>query len=377
MKSFFNSLKKSPFIKKFLSNKYATISLALLLLTLAVSFLAPLIANDKPLVMSYKNKLFFPVFKKYLPTSFEEEDFVVDYLVLAQKIKIEKTGWAIFPPIKQRPYEPNIYFDILPAPPGTSTILAETESTPGFKTTHWIGTDTSGRDLFTRLLYALRNSLGLAILITLTSLLLGIFVGLCMGYFGGTFDLLLGRVLETIEHFPVIYLLITLSAFINNPSMFILVGIFTFIGFVSFSFWVRGQVLKARRMTYVESAKAIGQSDFKIMIKHIFPNAIISLLSIIPFAITSNIQSLAIIDFLGFGVQPPTASLGAILRSGFENLQERWWLVFYSSLLLVFILLIINYIGQGVRDGLDSYYFNEKKKNKVQKAYKESLAKKN
>lgn len=176
-----------------------------------------------------------------------------------------------------------------------------------------------------------------------------------MGYRGGIFDLVTGRILESLGYFPIIFLIIILVAFIENPSLTSIVVIFSVTGLSPFAFYMRGEVLRVRKLTYVRAALALGQSDLKIIFRHIFPNAFSPILVLIPFTITSNITFLATIDFLGFGVQPPTASLGAILRSGYEDISNRWWLVAASTVVLVVILLLVNFIGDGVRDGLDPH----------------------
>lgn len=176
-----------------------------------------------------------------------------------------------------------------------------------------------------------------------------------MGYAGGWFDLFVGRFLETLGYFPVIFMIIILVAFLESPSLTIMIMIFAILGIAPFAFYMRGQVLKVRKLTFIEAAKALGQNRLTILLRHILPNSFSPILVLIPFTVTSNIAFLATIDFLGFGVQPPTASLGAILRSGYEDIGERWWLVLFSSIVLVVILLLVNFIGDGVRDGMDPH----------------------
>ncbi len=343
--------KKSEFWKRFNRNKPAKISFYIFTVILLISLFANLVSNDRPLLMSYGGNLYFPAAIKYLPKDFGEEGFVVDYFAMHDKIA--KNGWAIWPPIKQKPFEQNLNFERLPARPGSSSVVSKTSDYEGYKVFHILGTDTGGRDLLTRLIYGCRTSLLMATLITLISLLLGVFLGALMGYRGGVFDLVIGRVLETIGYFPVIFLMIILVAFIEDPSNSYIIGIFSILGLSPFAFYMRGQVLKVRKMTYIEAAHALGQSDFKIMFSHILPNAISPILVLVPFTITGNITALATIDFLGFGVQPPTSSLGLILRSGYDDLANRWWLIASSSVVLVVILLLVNFIGEGARDGVD------------------------
>ena len=195
----------------------------------------------------------------------------------------------------------------------------------------------------------------MALATTIMALVLGVSIGLAMGYFGGIFDLLVGRLLETLGYFPVIFMIIVLVAFLETPSLPAIIVIFALLGISPFAFYMRGQVLSARKLTYVEAATALGQGPGRIMLNHILPNSFGPIMVLIPFTVTSDISFLATIDFLGFGVQPPTASLGSILRSGFDSIEQRWWLVLYTSVVLVAVLLLVNFIGDGVRDGLDPH----------------------
>lgn len=347
---------KSQFWRRYRQNLTAWVATWLFGLVLLVSAFANVVANDRPIIMLFKGHLYVPAFVNYVPSDFDTEGFVVDYLAMAPSI--EADGWAVWPPIRQRPDEPNLNFPELPAPPGATSTLAMTAPDGQVVQTeiaHVIGTDTAGRDLLTRLIYGCRTSLLMAMATTLLALVLGVAIGLAMGYFGGLFDLLVGRLLETLGYFPVIFMIIVLVAFLETPSLPAIIVIFAILGISPFAFYMRGQVLSSRKLTYVEAAMALGQSPGRIMWKHILPNSFGPIMVLIPFTITSDISFLATIDFLGFGVQPPTASLGGILRSGFDSIDQRWWLVLYASIVLVAVLLLVNFIGDGVRDGLDPH----------------------
>jgi microcin C transport system permease protein len=344
---------ENPFWKRFRKNRLAFTSTILFLALLFLSASASIVANDRPIVMTYNGGIYFPSVIDYVPNDFGLEGFVVDYYESEEKF--EKNGWMIWPPILQKPFEPNLNFDTLPAPPGSKSVVSASDEFPGKKIKHALGTDYGGRDLITRLIYGCRTSLLMAIAITSMSLVLGVILGSLMGFFGGLFDLFVGRLLETLGYFPVIFMIIILVAFLDTPSLAVMSIIFAILGISPFAFYMRGQVLATRKQTFVEAATAIGQVKSKIMFKHILPNAFSPILVLIPFTITSNISFLATIDFLGFGVQPPTASLGAILRSGYEDIENRWWLILYSSIVLITILLLVNFIGDGVRDGMDPH----------------------
>jgi microcin C transport system permease protein len=340
------------FWRRFCNNRPALVASCVFVLIFVGALGAPFVANDRPLVMRYKGEMFFPVLFDYLPQRFGQEGFVADYFVYEQTI-LGEGDWMIFPPIKQRPYEQNLNFDSLPAPPGSSSEVESGGAKLLFH--HALGTDTGGRDLITRLIYGCQTSLVMAVAITFLSMLIGVLLGAVMGYIGGSFDLLVGRLLETIGYFPVIFMIIILVAFLEQPSMWTVAVIFAVLGIDVFAFYMRGQVLQARKLTFVEAAQAIGQRPLAILLKHILPNSFTPILVLIPFTVTANISFLASIDFLGFGVQPPTASLGAILRAGYDDVANRWWLVATAAVVLVTILLLVNLMGDGVRDGLDPH----------------------
>ena len=347
---------KSQFWRRYRQNTTAWIATWIFGLILVLAAFSNIVANDRPIAMIYKGHLYAPAFVDYSPADFGAEGFVVDYFGMAQAI--EADGWALWPPIRQRPNEPNLNFPELPAPPGATSTLESTAPDGSAVTTeisHPLGTDTAGRDLLTRLVYGCRTSLLMALATTIMALVLGVSIGLAMGYFGGIFDLLVGRLLETLGYFPVIFMIIVLVAFLETPSLPAIIVIFALLGISPFAFYMRGQVLSARKLTYVEAATALGQGPGRIMLNHILPNSFGPIMVLIPFTVTSDISFLATIDFLGFGVQPPTASLGSILRSGFDSIEQRWWLVLYTSVVLVAVLLLVNFIGDGVRDGLDPH----------------------
>ena len=344
---------ESKFWKRYRQNRTAWFATWGFLIMIFISVFANFVANDRPIIMEWDGHLYFPAAVDYLPKDFGKTGFVTDYYVLQPEMG--RHGWAVWPPIVQRPYEPNLNFETIPAPPGSCSVVSQTDTFAGKKVCHVLGTDTAGRDLLTRLIYGCRTSLLMAMATTGTAMILGVILGSLMGYFGGLFDLLIGRFLETLGYFPVIFMIIILVAFLENPGLAPIVVIFAVLGISPFAFYMRGQVLSARKLTFVEAAKALGQNNSKIMFRHILPNAFGPIMVLIPFNLTSDISFLATIDFLGFGVQPPTASLGSILRSGFDSIEQRSWLVLYSSIVLVAILVLVNFIGDGVRDGLDPH----------------------
>lgn len=313
--------------RAFKSKKTNVISSVLMIVCLFVSLTAEMWANNKPLVMSYKGSVYFPVFKHYHPTVFGIEDaLVTNYRTL-------ETSWSIWPPIKWNPYESNDSVSVYPGAPTTQNLL---------------GTDDRGRDVFARLIYGFRHSIIFAALVWFFSFATGIVFGGVMGYWGGKFDLVMQRIVEVLSTVPQFFLLIILVA-IFSPSMTLLVAISTAFGWIFISYYVRAEFLKYRKREFVEAARAMGGSHARLIFKHILPNSLGPILTFTPFVISGHIVGLASLDFLGFGLPPPTPSWGELLSQAEKNFTTSWWLAVYPSFALLSVLVLLNLIGDGLR----------------------------
>jgi microcin C transport system permease protein len=217
---------------------------------------------------------------------------------------------------------------------------------------NWFGTDDRGRDVAARLIYGFRYSMGFAISVWILSYIIGIFAGAIMGYVGGKTDLIGQRVVEVFESMPVLLLLITLVS-IFTAGISVLVIFTSIFGWMLISQYVRGEFLRLRRREFVEAAQAMGASNFRVIFKHILPNSLGPVLTFSPFTIASLISYLAILDYLGFGLQPPTPSWGELLQQAYSNFTIAWWLAVFPSMILFMTLVVLNLIGEGVRDAFD------------------------
>ncbi len=334
----------SPLMKRrwsvFKQNKRAFWSFILFFVIFITSLLAPFLANDKPLFLIYKQQIFFPAFEFVkdsdlggnLPT---QADFS-DSLTQAQ---IHHYGFSITAPVPHGPQSVDYFSRVpFPAPPSKN---------------HWLGTDDQGRDLLARLIYATRLSLIFALTLTFFSALIGIAVGAIQGYFGGKTDLFIGRFLEIWGSLPQLFILIILSSFIL-PGFFSLLIILLIFSWTTLTGVVRAEFLKTRALDYVAAAKALGVSDFKIICRHILPNALVATITYVPFILSGAIVSLTALDFLGLGLPPGTPSLGEMIRIGKDNLQAPWiGLAVFLTMTLLLSLLI--FIGEGVRDAFDPH----------------------
>jgi len=216
---------------------------------------------------------------------------------------------------------------------------------------HWMGIDAAGRDVLARILYGLRTSLTFGLLLVAGSMALGIVTGAIQGYAGGGVDMVAQRLIEIWSALPFLYVMILLGSTYGRSFLLLLVcyGLFNWIGI---SYYVRGEFLRLRRQPFVEAARCMGISTLKILFRHILPNALVPVITFFPFSLVGAIGALAALDYLGFGLPPPTPSWGELL---FQAQQYRWawWLILYPSLALFTVMLLGILVGEGVRNAYD------------------------
>lgn len=232
---------------------------------------------------------------------------------------------------------------------------------------YWMGTDSTGRDIFARIIHGGQISLIVGITSVLISVGLGTVIGGLAGYFGGWVDALLMRFTEAMLSIPSLFLLIVLGKFIgkdvqtitlfgNDFSGSVIIVIFV-IGLTSWMFLariVRANVLSLKEMDYISVAKSLGSSNIRIFFHHLIPNTMGAIIVSTTLGLAGAILSEAYVSFLGLGIQPPTASWGNMLTAAQTYIQKgSWWMWLYPSLFIVFTILCINLIGDGLRDALD------------------------
>ena len=325
---------------RFRQHKRALWSARVLLLLFALSLLAPLWSNDKPLWLQYQGQSYFPLFNTYYETDFGGDfatpaDYLDPYL---RQLLSENGNRMVMPP---NPYGANTLndFDTAPFPAAPNA-------------QHWLGTDDRGRDILARLVYGFRDSLLFALALTAVATAIGIVVGAVQGYFGGRVDLVTQRFLEIWGGLPELYLLIILSSFFN-PSLLLLLLLLSLFGWMGLSDYVRDEFLKNRQMDYVLAAKSMGVPNRAIMWRHILPNSLTPVLAFLPFRISGAVLALTSLDFLGLGVPASQASLGELLAQGKDNL-DAWWIGLSAFAVLTIMLLLLIFIGEGLRQALDA-----------------------
>ena len=303
-----------------------------------VSIFANFIANDKPLFVFFDKKILFPVIESIPETffggEFETEADYKDPFVIEL---INKNGFLIMPLIEYSYETINYDLDVpSPSPPSLENIL---------------GTDDQGRDVLSRLIYGFRISVFFGLILTILSTIIGVAIGGIQGYFGGKIDLFGQRIIEVWSGLPVLYLLIIISSFVE-PSFWILLLIMLLFSWMALEGVVRAEFLRARNFEYVKAAKALGVSDWKIMIRHVLPNAMVATLTLLPFILSGSIATLTSLDFLGFGLPPGSPSLGEMVAQGKANLQAPW-LGLSAFITLSLQLSLLVFIGEAVRDAFD------------------------
>ena len=323
-------------IDKFKKNRRGFWALWIFLTFFGMSLLANFIANDKPLLVKYQRGYYFPVLKDYPETLFGG-DFPTppDYKDPFVQNKINQKGWMVFPLIEFSHQTIN-YNSFAPAPPSLNNLL---------------GVDDQGRDVLAQIIYGFRISVLFAVILTFFSTFIGVLAGGVQGYFGGKIDLFFQRFLEMWGSLPQLFILIIIYS-IFQPSFWTLLFVLILFSWTALVSVVRAEFLKARNLEYVKAAKALGMTDFKIMFKHILPNAMVATLTFVPFILSGAITTLVALDFLGFGLPTGVPSLGEILRQGKENLQAPW-LGLSGFIIIGFILCLLIFIGEAVRDAFD------------------------
>jgi microcin C transport system permease protein len=351
--------------RNFKRNRRAYWSLWIFLFLFIASLFAEFLANDKPIMVSYRGEIRMPVFTFYseqdyggdFPTEAEYKDIEVQCLIetggleicfdnpeamiaAAQTGAIDgaefQKGWLIWPPI---PYSYNTIVDtpgVAPSPPDSN---------------NWLGTDDTKRDVTARVIHGFRLSIVFTIIVTSIASIIGILAGAVQGYFGGWVDLVFQRLLEIWSSTPSLYVIIILFAILGR-SFWLLVFLTILFGWPALVGVVRAEFLRARNFEYVRAAKALGVSDRTIMFRHMLPNAMVATVTMLPFLITGTIATLASLDFLGFGLPSSAPSLGEMTLQAKQNLQAPW-LGFTAFFTFAIMLSLLVFIFEGVRDAFD------------------------
>ncbi|MEM9967049.1 MAG: ABC transporter permease [Pseudomonadota bacterium] len=353
--------------RNFKRNKRAYWSLWIFSILFGLSLFAEFVANDKPILVQYRGEYYMPIFNFYAETEFggdfqteaayrdpevqcliesggliecfdDPEGILagIDAGTFGEGVEDFYQGWTLWPII---PYSYNTAVDR----PGAAPLPPNGEN--------WLGTDATKRDVMARVVHGFRLSILFTIIVTGLASIIGIIAGAVQGFFGGWLDLIFQRIIEIWSATPGIYVIIIMFAILGR-SFWLLVALSVLFGWTALVGLVRAEFLRARNLEYVRAARALGVSDTTIMFRHMLPNAMVATLTMLPFVITATISSLAVLDFLGFGLPSSAPSLGELTLQAKQNLQAPW-LSFTAFFTFAIMLSLLVFIFEGVRDAFD------------------------
>ncbi|HEY8595930.1 MAG TPA: ABC transporter permease [Devosiaceae bacterium] len=348
-------------VDNFRRNRRGYWSLWLFLGVFLITLFAEGIANDRPIILSYKGQLLFPIVVNYPESTFGGFLATTEYRDPVIANEIAAHGWMLWPPIHYSYATTDSYLPVA-APAAPSWMMpvdlrcqrydnGTSDAACNLGNFHWLGTDAQGRDVLARLIYGYRISVLFGLTLAILSSLIGVVAGAVQGYFGGWIDLLFQRFIEIWTSIPALYLLLIISSVIA-PSFWVLLGILLMFSWVTLVGVVRAEFLRGRNFEYIHAARALGVSNRTIMFRHLLPNAMVATLTFMPFILSGSITTLASLDFLGFGLPPGSPSLGELLAEGKDNIAAPWLaLTGFFSLAIMLSLLI--FVGEAVRDAFD------------------------
>jgi peptide/nickel transport system permease protein len=326
--------------RHFKKNRMAVLGLWVSLFLFLVAIFAPLLANGRPILLRHQGEYYWPVFSgadragPYTWRSLKKET----PFIFQNKIS-EAGDFAIWPLV---PYSPTEH-DLLKNwdPPSKA---------------HWFGTDDSGRDVLSRMIYGARISLSVGFVAVGIALVIGIVLGALAGYFGGWIDHLISRLIEMLLTIPTFFLIIAIIAFLP-PSIFNIMIVIGLTGWTGVARFVRAEFLKLKRLDFVMASRSLGASDARLIFVHMLPNSMAPVLVSAVFGIAGAILTESSLSFLGFGVPPPTPSWGDILSQSRDYIEFAWWLTIFPGLAIFLSITAYNLVGEGLRDAMDPKLF--------------------
>jgi microcin C transport system permease protein len=349
----------------FKRNKRAYWSLIIFSVMFVLSLFAEFIANDKPILVSYRGEIHAPIFKFYPETAFGG-DFKTEAIYRDPEVKCLIISGGIedcfdepdqiLAEIEADTFEANDFskgWILSPLIPFSYNTINDLDGTAPSApdSTHILGTDSGARDVAARVIYGFRLSILFTIIVTAAASVVGIAAGAIQGFFGGRTDLIFQRFLEIWGSTPSLYVIIIMFAILGR-SLELLIFLSILFGWPALTGVVRAEFLRARNFEYVRAARALGVSNTTIMFRHMLPNAMVATLTILPFIITGTIGGLATLDYLGFGLPASAPSLGELTLQAKQNLQAPWlaWTAFFTFAIMLSLLV---FIFEGIRDAFD------------------------
>ena len=368
-------------LANFTANRRGYWSLIIFSFLFFITLFSELIANDKPLIVSYKGSWYYPVVNFYPETTFGGEfeteavyrrpdvaclirtggdEGCYDDPSLNAKDGVA-AGWLLWPMVRYSYQTVNDYIPTA-APSAPWWLLDKDQLCKPYDkgaedvdctlgNFHWLGTDDNGRDVLARVFYGFRISVLFGLTLTIVSSLIGVAAGAVQGYFGGWVDLIFQRFIELWSSIPQLFVLLIIAA-ILVPGFWTLLGIMLLFSWISLVGVVRAEFLRARNFEYVKAARSMGLGDVKIMSRHLLPNAMVATITMLPFILSGALTTLTSLDFLGLGLPPGSPSLGELVKQGKDNIEAPW-LAITAFIVISLMLSLLIFIGEAVRDAFD------------------------
>ncbi len=329
--------------KRFKSIKRGYYSFIILSLIIIFSLAGELFVNTRALFVKYQGNFYFPTYGSMLPgkTFGLDYEYETNYRELKELFAHSNNGdFVLLPLVPYNAFETDKLDNRYPPYP------------PTFEKKHYLGTDKTGRDIVARLLYGFRIAILFSLLLLIFEYVIGITIGAMMGYLGGRFDLFFQRIIEIWNNIPFLYAIIIIASIVI-PSFFSLLGIMIFFGWIGITWYVRTATYREREREYVLAARALGASTARIILRHILPNIVSVIITFIPFSVAGGITALTALDYLGFGLAPPTPSWGQLLAEASEYHIKAPWLGASVISALIIILTMVTFIGEAIRESFD------------------------
>ncbi len=343
------SFLKSRQWQRFKSIKRGYWSAVLLSLFILLSCFAELLINNRALIVKYEGSYYLPTYGKIIPgkTFGLDYQYETNYKELKQQwLESQSNNWLIMPAIPFGPNETDLSTESYPP------------YAPSITSKHYLGTDTLGRDIVARIVYGFRIAIFFSLILLGFNYIVGVILGSLMGYLGGYFDLFFQRIIEIWSNIPFLYIVMILASIVI-PSFWTLVLIMAIFGWTGITWFIRTATYKEASRDYIKAAQVLGASKSRIMFMHILPNTVYVIVTFVPFAVASNITALTALDYLGFGLPPPTPSWGELLKQGTDNLNHQW-IAGSVIIAMTVVLTMTTFIGEAIRESLDpkkhSYY---------------------
>ena len=322
-------------------------SALLLGMLIALTLVGELLINSRALIDSYDGQWHFPTYGAVKPGTAFGLDYLyeTDYRALKKQFAEDDdpSTWVLMPPVPYNPYETDLIENDFPP------------FAPSLSSGHLLGTDVTGRDILARLFYGFRIAIAFSLLLLACEYLIGVVIGCLMGFWGGAFDLLFQRLIEVWSNIPFLYV-IMIAASVVPPGFWTLLLITMAFSWTGMTWYMRTATYKENAREYVMAARAVGAGNGRIIFRHILPNTVSTIVTFIPFSLPAGITALTALDYLGFGLPPPTPSWGELLKQGTDNL-ESLWIVGSVVLAMTLVLMLATFIGEAIREAFDPRAF--------------------